>query len=339
MEAMIKKSEDVAQRFETQATTQRLAQELRPKEGARTALGALGETALGSVMGPVGGALGALHGIYGFAKNVPAAVATLVTLERVAQQVSRAVSAGASTLARGGVKASRVVRGEAAAGVAHHFTDDYKTARRKYDSRVAEVRALANNPEQMHATLTQQTEGWQPHAPKVAQAFQATTMRAVAHLAKSAYAPSGLGPLAPAYQPSRTEIAEYARRVEAVENPIGLLKQASAGTLTPEAVQTVREVHPQLYAKMVGEVMAKVADVGVDRLTYHTRLMLSMFTGQDLDGSTLPAAMQANQATFVLPQPEQNPPGMGPGKKDSSKITLADRAMTPMQRIEKGEKS
>ena len=336
LESVINKTGDITEQFRRQATAQRIAKELAPHGGG---LGGVGEAVIGNMIGGhVGSAIGALHALYGFSKNVPAAVATLTTLERVAAQVNRAVQSNASTLARGGVKAATVLRGEVAAGIAHHFAHDNETATKRYNKSVAMVRSYANDPAKMQEALTRQTEGWQDHAPKIAQAFQATTVRAVQHLAKACAAPPPAGPLAAAYRPSRSEISEYNRRLEVIENPVALLRQAAVGNITPEAIQAVKEVHPQLYATMVGQTLAKVADLGVDKLTYHARLMLSMLTGMDLDGSTKPMSMMANQMVYAFPQPEAPQQGVGPGMK-SKKFTIASRMQTPQQAVENGEKA
>ena len=336
LDRIIEKTDGITEQFRRQATAQRVAKELRA--GSPSVLGGLGEAALGSVLGPVGGALGALHAVYGFAKNVPAAVGTLYTLERVSQAVNKAIKTHASTLVRAGTKAGNVMRGEVASGLAHGYGDDDATARKKYDKQIAVIRDFAGNPDKLHEALTKQTEGWQEHAPKIAQAFQTTTARVLNSLNQMAPSAPSAGPLAPKYVPSRAEISEFSRKIEAANDPVGsILRKASAGTLTPDVVQAVQTFHPQLYATMVSAALDKVAEVGADKLTYKTRLMLSMIIGQDLDGSTTQQAVAANQATFVFPKQEAPTPGTGPGPKKSVKINVANRAMTPMQAVEEGE--
>jgi hypothetical protein len=265
--------------------------------------------------------------LYESGKNVSKTVATLAKLERINQAAQAHIASAAATAVRGGERAYRAGRGEVTAGIASSFGRDKYEAQRQYDRRVSLVSRLAGDPSLLEGVLAKHAV-LASHAPMTSQALQVSTSRAVAFLASKVPQRPKAGPLAADWKPSPAEVATFNRYFEAVEKPSALLKQAAAGTLTPEAVEAVRTVHPQTFAQIQQAVLASVAKTKT--IPYRQRLMLSLLVGASLDGTTTPAAMAANQATLAA-APAKEAAQQAQGLQGASALSLASRAQTPSQ--------
>ncbi len=261
------------------------------------------------------------------ATSVSATASVLARLEEVGQRISDRIDAGVSTLARGGIKAQSVGRSEVAAGIAHIHGMESAARVVAYERRKRQVEELTADPDAFAQRLEEHTSGLASHAPNTAQAMQITSARAAQFLAsKIPHGPQTLGPLAPEWHPSQAQIDVYLRYHEAVANPLGILKQAAAGTITPEAVEAVRTVYPELFAQMQSAIIEKLAGMR-SRPPYQSILGMSAIMGYSLDGSTTPEAVMRNQLAF------QRPPAQArkatPARAD--KLNVANRTRTPGQ--------
>ena len=256
--------------------------------------------------------------------RVDKAVRNLATLERLAQRVDRAVETGASTLVRGGVKAGKVVRGEVAAGLAHSFGAGKVAAERTYQRRVEQIQKFSH-PGNLQEALAKGQGDLAEHAPDTSLAMGTITARGISFLASKIPQHPPAGPLAAKWKPTTTEMATFGRYYEAVQSPLSILKQASAGTLTSEGVEAVREVYPQLFAKIQRALLEKTAAQS-GKIPHTQRMMLSLLLGQDVDGSRSSAAVQANQQALSAPETKQAPPSGNPAA-----LTLSSRSQTPNQ--------
>jgi hypothetical protein len=266
----------------------------------------------------------------GQATNQPETVAALSLLERMRQSVSNQIDSGVSGIVRAAPKAATVGRSEAAAGIASIFAKSHEDATAIYSKRISDLQKLAQNPQELHATLERQTDDWHEHAPNTAQAVQTASARAVSFLASKVPKHESSGPLAPKWAPTKSEVAKFNRYYEAVQRPTSILKAAAAGTLTPEALEAVKTVYPALFQQIQSQLMDKLASK--KDVPYRSRLMLSMLLGQNIDGSTNGMTIARNQMAMA-PQPMPQP---SPARAD--KLSVADRAMTDTQRsAERGE--
>lgn len=263
------------------------------------------------------------------------AVLTLAALERMGNTVANKIDAGASTLVRQGARAFAVGRGEAAAGVASSFGLSAEESAAQHLKRISEISRLGSDPAQLQEALTKQSEALYDHAPNTSQALSVASARGVAFLQTKLPQRPKAGPLANDWKPSRSEIAQFNRYYEAVNKPMSIMKQAAAGTLTPEAVEAVRTVYPDLYAKMSAAIVEKLAVRPPNKLPYQSKLMISMLLGQDMDGTTSPAAIALNQQVYAGPSsksPQNQLRGaIRPTSKAISKISVANRLLTPAQ--------
>lgn len=172
-------------------------------------------------------------------------------------------------------------------------------------------------------------------APMVGHAMRGVQMRAAQYLAARMPAPPrttdnpNLAALANQRRPDPVQLYEFARRVEAVENPKALLRDLAQGTLSPAAVDAVREVYPKLYAEMQARVLDKLGDEK-ELLHYEDRVRLGLLfdlpTDPTLRPEYLQLTQQAYQAQESAPKVKPLPPGPSPRAKQLQ--TVAEQLET-----------
>ncbi len=266
--------------------------------------------------------------------RVPEKVKALAEIERASQRVSNRIASGITAILNESSRVATVGRGEVAAGVARQFGKPDEDALKTFKRRVEEIQKLADDPDRMQETLARVVDDLEEHAPETAQALRITEARKIAFLASKIPPTTKRGPFARAIAPNPAAVAKFHRYYEAVKDPLSVLKQAGAGTITPEAVEAVATVYPDKYAEMKSTLIEKVA-AHRGTLPYRARVMLSLLTGTSVDGTTLLESVRANQATFKGPsaadtgsQPRPSRPTRT-GMKAGS--LLSSRLLTPSQ--------
>jgi hypothetical protein len=159
----------------------------------------------------------------------------------------------------------------------------------------------------------------QDEAPKTAAALAQTTGRAHEFLTGKLPQTPQPGIDGKEYPPSASQQAKFMRYADAVEDPQAVLEHFAAGRITPEEVEAMRAVYPQIWDSLRNTVMDNLTqDYVADdeaRLTYQQTLTLGIMfdmpaaLGQDKD------SMAHAQAS--LTQPPMQPPkprGGGQGK-------------------------
>jgi hypothetical protein len=103
------------------------------------------------------------------------------------------------------------------------------------------------------------------HAPATTRAFQGAANRAVQYL--STLIPKGKRPpsVTPQFdrphQANALEKATFMRSFDAVHDPMSILKGAADGRLRADQVKAVAIVYPALYAAIVAQAQARLADL------------------------------------------------------------------------------
>lgn len=100
------------------------------------------------------------------------------------------------------------------------------------------------------------------------------------------------------WQPSDMEMRAFARYVAAAEDPIGVIERVTAGTVTPEDAETMREVYPALYADIQRQIIEGLPQLK-QTLPYQKRLAYSIFSGVPVDAAMEPRILNALQASFA----------------------------------------
>lgn len=217
-----------------------------------------------------------------------------------------------------------------------HSTQDFGAKRMRakdslsaHSRRVDEIRQLAANPDALLERVAGNMGDVSEMAPGVAAAMTRTAHAAVQYLAQAAATPLKPGPMAPEWRPSEAEQHTFSQKLEAVQEPLSVLRHAAAGTLVPDQWTAVQTVYP-LLARQIQD-MATERMVSEKSVPYRARMMLHLITGVDPDGS-MGAAVALNQAAIASAGAKQ--PSMGASDSKQSKLTLGERSATPGQKRE-----
>ncbi len=185
------------------------------------------------------------------------------------------------------------------------------------------IREDASNPGKTVEKISSQTGDIYPHAPNVSDAMKMAFIRGTQFLnSKLPIQQPGVFEDKP--EVSQSQISQFSRYHDIVENPLHALHQVENHTIVPETVEALNAVYPQLYKQMSLEIMHQIASTkDKSKIPFKTRQSISMLLGEPLDKSLNPMAIQANQLAFAqAPQPGQP---MGGLKKTGDKLTLGKR--------------
>lgn len=260
------------------------------------ALGILGGT-VGSLVGggPVGGLVGAALGVgFGaFKKRLGASAAdfgaklnegiakAMTVAESVAPTIGRKVALGVSFGARpdeGGEGRDQM----------------HQRARDVLDA-VADLQA---SQMQVHDGLT----GIRAVDNTLADQVEQVAMRKLQYLAGVApkAPPAGMGTLGhDRWQPADAELSKFARVVAVTEQPMRILDALASDTLTPDVVEAVKNVYPELFKKIGLQVMDHMVKPGAKPLSDARRLGLAMLTGAPVDTAMSPTFVRSMQDIYA----------------------------------------
>lgn len=277
--------------------------------------------------------VGAALEAYNALKNPGKTIQRLANLERVVQKTASEIENGVRVLVSGSSKAFNITKGEIASGIAKDFGKDSAKTEKLFEKRKNDINKYSQNPQILNDTLIKGTEGLYPHAPDTTMGMQRVTSAGISFLASKLPQHMGLGALSPDWKPTRDEVAKFHRYYEVVENPTNVLKQAASGTLTPEALEVMQNVYPRMYDQMKREVFERMVKQK-QPIPYRSRMMMSMFMGQDVDGSTNSSMIMGNQLAYTMPSAKPVDPMMQikPSQKGLGDLTLAERSMTEREK-------
>lgn len=199
--------------------------------------------------------------------------------------------------------------------------------KKEFNKNSAKISELANSPEGLAATLEKTTQQIYPHAPNLAGSIQQSMVRGIQYLNDTMPKAPYVAPLGFKWEPTDSEINKWNRRYNAVENPVSVLKKIKTGLLTSEEVDALKAVHPSLYSDMQTKIMEKVSG-HKGLIPYKTRSSLSLFMGQDLDGTINPKSILQNQIVWNAPSKQSDK------MQSETKLGLTNslQSMTPTQR-------
>lgn len=155
----------------------------------------------------------------------------------------------------------------------------------------------------------------------------------------------GLQPQMDDWLPSPSEASRFARYYAAAMDPLSVVDEIAAGTVTREAVETLRALYPEIFEMVKARLAAGAAELST-RIPYAERIMLSGLFGIPLDPTMRPASIARSQALY---QPKPVPPPPAPGRGQAGrgnrltglakikKVTSMGR--TESQKLEESETS
>jgi hypothetical protein len=107
--------------------------------------------------------------------------------------------------------------------------------------------------------------------------------------------------------PSKPEIMQWGRYIEAAEDPAAVLEQAAkGGHVSIEAVETLKTVYPTLYQEAQKRILERALDM-TDPIPYVRRVQLSILFDMPMDGSQTPEGAAFLQSSYAPPPPAPQP--------------------------------
>lgn len=138
------------------------------------------------------------------------------------------------------------------------------------------------------------------------------------------------------WRPSRPQLAQFSRYMQAAEDPASVLEDVARGrAVSIEAAETLRKVYPTLYREAQMTLIQRAQDMQ-EKLPYSRRVALSILFEVPVDGTMSPSHIQFLQqgAPAAAPMPAQGSPvpGAPPQPTISGPVALGDRTMTSLDR-------
>lgn len=116
----------------------------------------------------------------------------------------------------------------------------------------------------------------------------------------------------------------YHRALDIANTPLSVLNNVKDGSITPEQVQHLSQLHPEIYKDLSDKIMSKVVDhkMADTKPDFKLRQGLSIFLGQPLESSMTPFNIMAAQSTFAPKQgPQQPQQGANKAKKGTAPLS------------------
>jgi len=205
-----------------------------------------------------------------------------------------------------------------------------------YQRHAQSLATLAGSPEAVGQRVSERLGTFSDAAPSVAAKLGETATRGIGYLA----AELPRSPLTPRFPrkahgkwvPPESELAAFARKVRAVEDPLSVFEDLAAGEVSLEAATAVRTVYPGLFAMMREQVEASLA--GAEEPPAYERVKtLSLFFGEPLDPTLEPDFVRAMQAGPTPEQERAQAESAGMPRATGGKLKSIDSARSATERI------
>lgn len=254
--------------------------------------------------------------------------------KRISKGVSKLVSGYTSREGRSALPMASVA-GILSTGVANRKGKP-KSAGAAAIERVEELDRLAADPEQLTDRIASALSGVEGAAPNTSAQLGMLAAKSAQYLhskaPKIAPSPNSLQPLMAKRDMSPAEISRFSRHVAAATDPLGVIDDLHRGTLTPEAVETLRELYPMIHEKLSAAIALGVAEMPT-RLDYSDRVQLSLLLGRPVDDSMRPEYIAWAQDVWKQ-QPAEGRGGGGVRLTGLDGLDMSEDAMTPSQKLE-----
>lgn len=134
------------------------------------------------------------------------------------------------------------------------------------------------------------------------------------------------------YQPSSIELAKFERYLQVVDNPLSVLEDIQAGTVTREHIEALQKVYPSIYSQIQQSVLKELQTKSSAEIPYNRKVQLSMLLNIPGDASLLGTNIAALQSNFQQPQQQQEGQGMvQPTAGAAQKVNLSNREASDTQ--------
>lgn len=307
-----------------------------PSLGAGALPGILGGAAIG---GPLGAAVGL--GVQAIQNPVSLLKAmTILGLDRANGEFQRKLMDGVSgafdTLSKLGINSS--IKGSIERKTLHDFNfGDYeekkgsKLTPESFEKKVSSLTRLASDPEALADRVSERMRLSTEAAPALTTAAIMQAQKGIAFLQSKAPVTQELQ-MFPGQKTmaSKSEIAKFERYVRAVEEPLSVIEDLKEGRMSPEAVEALKAVYPQMFAQIQQSVLQRIAD-NKQPVSQQAKLQLGLLLGIPTTPSLTPDSIMRSQALYAPSQPQGQQQGAGSPKAiagiSESRQTSIDKSL------------
>lgn len=164
--------------------------------------------------------------------------------------------------------------------IATRFKGEYATLTDAYQAKMGDLRRLVDDPEEF---IARTTAAFQPLAnaghPELASKLITRLMVGARYLMENAPPSVSVSMFTPdGGTPDEVAILQFAPIWEAVWRPTDTIRDFAQRTATPSAIRAIREVHPDVYARMLGQVFQTLASSGPS-VDFETKRYLDVTMG------------------------------------------------------------
>ena len=287
-------------------------EKLIESQNAKAANNMFGLTAYdsGAAGAMIGGAPGAALGFLGRKAIADygdkAALYVLSNLEKRAGAINKAVDESINGLMTASRKAGTI--GSIAAS-----QDKGKT----YDSKVKELEMQQQRIDEIRKGLDESLGAMGSAAPETALMLRDKTLNAMDFLNSKLPMRPEVNPLV-SYQVPESEIDKFNRYAMAVENPNTIMKNLKGGYISPEEVEVLKKVYPEIHTKLKSKALDLLASKKQGKeLNYQLRIQLQKLLDTKSDVNLYPTSIKTLQQSFQNPQ--QNQQSSAPAKLPGSR--------------------
>ena len=149
--------------------------------------------------------------------------------------------------------------------MAERFQGDFPSLVEAYQSRMGDLRKLADDPQEFVGRVT---EAFEPLAnaghPEVAAKLITRMQIGIRYLIENAPPTLGTSMFEPeGSPPDEIAVLQFAPIWEAVWHPLDTVRDVATRNATPKAIKALREVHPDVYRRLLTETFRTLAQNGV----------------------------------------------------------------------------
>ncbi len=307
---------DMAQRFLKAAT----------KQAVKGALGYAAGSAISPELGAVGGLIGGMTGAGGSYRTLEA----LTKIEQMSAKSAKAVNKAVGLI-------TKAATSDTARRITAKATMESASDRQKTFEKRSQVLSQFSDPN-FQSAIAKKAIGGEAGIPNIQAAMESKVTAAGQFLASKlpqdplkgmTLFSSNTG-----WKPSDLQLMEFERYYDAVNKPTSVLDNLAEGTVTPQEIEAIKTVYPQMYQKLQSQVLDAIIDSGKD-LSYNRKIELSQLFEVPADISLQPAFVAAMQAQFEPDQSKQQPEGSSQVPQRRSALKLDTSALaTQSQKIE-----
>jgi hypothetical protein len=291
----------------------------------------LGELAAGytAVHNP---ALGAAIEGWNMARAPALAIRRYAQISKASASVASAIKKGAASVF-GGAGSAIESSGSilpAISGLVGSQNPQWSEAKNKVEG----VRNIASNMDALSERLAASTQHLANQAPKTSVGLMSAASRATAYL-NSVLPPASTQFLMD--NPKDVSIEhknKLDRALQVVDQPQSAFNWIKDGTLTSDDLKGLVQVHPHTYNSMRTELLSHLSDPDLSKVPYQTKIGLSKFIDQPVDGSMSQSLIASNQLGLATSRKQSSTPGMT-GRKTQvagfKNMKRSERAATQTQ--------